>query len=192
MRFLKSGIRDAIITIRTALRSSVSSDIGASIRADVRIDPKDNPGLLLEAMRTFEGSGQISFEGIDRDTWLSDLAEATHMETDALRSASLFGSDDFVVIPLTSENIAAIWKLITWEADDDPESEHLLRPSNFIHVQIATSNRFVFGAYDNFRPDCVAATNEFPLEILDRLVVNGVIRSYKVDTDADRGPISLA
>jgi hypothetical protein len=129
-------------------------------------------------MRSFEGSGQISFEGGLRGTGLSDLAEATHMETDALRRASLTPESDFVVVPLTSENIAAIWKLVV-------EGEHLAYPSHINHVQIAVANRFVFGAYDHFHRDCVVATDRFPLEILDRLVANGVIRSYKVDAEAD-------
>ena len=106
------------------------------------------------------------------------------MGTDALRRASLFGSsDNFVVIPLTKENIIAIRELITWEADDAPESERSLQPSNFCHVQIATENRFVFGAYDNFSSDCVVATDKFPLDVLERLVANGVIRSYEVVID---------
>jgi hypothetical protein len=131
----------------------------------VWIHPKDNPGLLLAAMRAFEGSGQIYFEGIDPPaTDLKDLAGAR-------------GSDDFVVIPLTSENVAAIWKLLTWEAN---------APSNFIHVQIAAGNRFVFGAHDWFHPNCVAVTDEFPLEVLDRLVADGVIRSYKIGTGPER------
>jgi hypothetical protein len=131
----------------------------------IAIEPQDNPGLLLAAMRAFEGSGQIYFEGIDPPaTDLKDLAGAR-------------GSDDFVVIPLTSENVAAIWKLLTWEAN---------APSNFIHVQIAAGNRFVFGAHDWFDPNCVAVTDEFPLEVLDRLVADGVIRSYKIGTGPER------
>ena len=123
------------------------------------IDPRDKPGLLIAAMRAFEGSGQISFEGGLRDTGLNELAGVTHAETEALRRVTSIPELDFVVAPLTSENIAAIWK--------------------------ALENRFVFGAYDNFDRDCVVATDKFPVEILDRLVERGVIRSYNVDAHAE-------
>jgi hypothetical protein len=127
----------------------------------VRIHPKDNPGLLLAAMRTFENSGHISFK-------ISPLQD----------------------LPLTSENIDTTWKRIAWERDDDfgiPENERLMQPSNFVHVEISVDGRCVFGAWDNFHEECVIATDEFPLEVLDRLVADGIIRSYTIDTDPDRG-----
>jgi len=81
----------------------------------------------------------------------------------------------FVVVPLTSENIVAIWKTVT-------DKEHLAYPSNIIHTQIAINGRLVFGAYDNFHRDCVFASDRFPKEKLDQLVQSGVIRSYKLDS----------
>src|SRR5262245_36803787 len=50
----------------------------------IAIEPQDNPGLLLAAMRAFEGSGQISFEGVDPDSALRGLVGATHVQTSAL------------------------------------------------------------------------------------------------------------
>ena len=85
-----------------------------------------------------------------------------------------------MIVPLTSDNIAAIWKVIV-------DKEHLAYPSNLIYVQIAADGRFVFGAYDNFDRDCVVATSRFPKDVLDRLVESGVIRSY--DVDASEEPI---
>jgi hypothetical protein len=171
--------------IRSAWRSIASSR--PSYRPDLWIDPQDNPGLLLAAMRAFEGTGQISFEGIAPNSGLWNIPGASPMETEALRRAIIFGTGGFVVLPLTHETIDAIGKQITWEAEDDPEEGHQVFPSNFFHVQIASDNRYVFGAYDNFCSCCVVATKIFPREVLDRLVANGIIRSYtfyRNDSDA--------
>ncbi len=59
------------------------------------------------------------------------------------------------------------------------EREHLAYPSGIIHVQIAVDGRQVFGAYDHFDRNCVVAYEGFPTALLDRLVANGVIRSYQ-------------
>jgi hypothetical protein len=95
----------------------------------------------------------------------------------ALRRATLSPELDFIILPLTSENIAHIWKLVV-------EKERLAYPSHIIHVQIAVTDRLVFAAYDNFHCDCVFTTDRFPLEALDRLVAKGIIRSYRPDADA--------
>ena len=72
------------------------------------------------------------------------------------------------------ETVPPIWGAIT-------EKEHLAYPSGIIHVQIAVDGREIFGAYDNFHRNCVVAYEGFPTALLDRLVANGVIRSYQTD-----------
>jgi hypothetical protein len=62
-----------------------------------------------------------------------------------------------------------------------------MQPSDFVHVVIHVADHCVFGAWDNFHEECIIATDEFPLEVLDRLVADGVIRSYTIDTDPDHG-----
>src|ERR1700726_1564502 len=99
----------------------------------VRINTRDKPGLLIAAMRTFEGCGHVSFEGRLHDTGLNDLPGASQAETPALRRASLMPTSEFVVVPLTSENIASLWKIVV-------EKEHLANPSGLIHVQIAVDD----------------------------------------------------
>jgi hypothetical protein len=182
-----------IFILLRSSRGTVSSDVCASTTPrTIPIDIQDNPELLLATMRAFESSGQISFEGVKRDSALRNLAGATHVQSGALRRHSLGTSADFVVIPLTSENIDAISKLINWAPDDDwdPDTERdvpngRMSTGSFFHVQVASDNRLAFGAYDNFHRDCVFATEKFPVELLDRLVANGVIRSYAVDADAE-------
>ncbi len=157
--------------------------------------------LLRAAMRELAGDGEISFEGGIRDTGLELLPGACFKKTDALqrriwflrlerhRGASSkktgalqrqvwFPRRDFLVLPLTDDNVAAIWKVIT---------EKDLLADRIIHVQIAVGGGLIFGAYDNFHEDCVVAYQGFPVALLDRLVANDVIRSYQtVSEDAHR------
>ena len=134
-------------------------------KALVRIDPKDNPGLLLAVMKTFQDTGRIYFQYMDDP---------------------LYGFSGAVLTPETIENV---WKRIVWEPEDDctvPKNERPLQ-GNFIHVWITVEDRCIFGAWDNFHEECVIATDEFPLEVLDRLAAEGVIRGYAIDTDPDNG-----
>jgi len=154
-----------ILVMLRDLKKRVSSAVTSSRPPRIQIEPKDNPGLLLAAMRTFEGTGRISF----------------HYADDGLSDCP---------VPLTRENIDRLWKRITWEPEDDfsiPENDRLMRPANFVHVEISVDGHCVFGAWDNFDEECVIATDEFPLEVLDRLVAEGTIRSYTIDTYPYRG-----
>ena len=102
----------------------------------------------------------------------------------------ILAGEDFVVLPLTRENIDAISALLTWEAETewDEAAERVVKngrmvPTGFFHVQIAAGERVVFCAYDNFDPNGTFGTDAIPLELLDRLVADGVIRSYAITED---------
>ena len=138
------------------------------------IDTRDKPGLLIAVMRELAGAAEISFEGGLGKSGLAGIPGASFEETAALRRSDLTAQLDFLVLPLTDETVPAIWAVIT-------EKEHLAYPSGIIHVQIAVDGREVFGAYDHFDRDCVWAYEGFPTALLDRLVANGVIRSYRAD-----------
>ena len=143
------------------------------------INTRDKPGLLIAIMREFVGTGEISFEGFLGDTGLDLLPGAFHSETAALRHSSLSSDKpNFLVVPLTEDNVSSIRKVIT-------EKEHLGSSSNIRHVQLSVGGKFVFGAYDNFHRDCVVATERIPLKLLDKLSANGVIRSYEIAPDEE-------
>jgi len=152
----------------------------------ISIEPHDNPGLLLAAMQAFEGSGQISFEAYDDDLRFRELPGATDTQIGDLRRTVLFPFVNFIVIPLTRENIEIISSRLAWEPDSDWDCEleqdvpnGRMVSTSFIHVHIAGPNGLAFAAYDKFRSDCIVVTDRFPLENLDRLVADGVIRSYE-------------
>ena len=138
------------------------------------IDTRDKPGLLIAVMRELAGAAEISFEGGLGESGLAEIPGASFEETTALRRSVLTPELDFLVLPLTDETVPPIWRAIT-------EKEHLAYPSGIIHVQIAVDGREIFGAYDNFDRNCVVAYEGFPTALLDRLVANGVIRSYQTD-----------
>ncbi len=143
------------------------------------IDTRDKPGLLVAVMREFAGRGRISFEGALGDSGLGEIPGASFEAEPGLNKSDLRGLQDFVVLPLSEETVAAILKIVT-------EKDHLAYPSGIYHVQVAVAGRHVFGAYDNFHRDCVGASEDFPIDLLDKLLANGVIRSYHTADNPDR------
>ena len=143
------------------------------------IDPRDKPGLLIAVMRELAGSAEISFEGWLGELGLESISGAYSQETDALRRQTRKPRLDFLVLPLTKESVDVIWRAIS-------EKDHLTDPNGIIHVQIALDGRLVFIGGDNFHRECVSAWEGFPIELLDRLIENGVIRSYRSVTRAAR------
>ncbi len=141
------------------------------------IDPRDKPGLLIAVMRELAGSAEISFEGWLGELGLESIPGAYSQETDALRRQTRKPRLDFLVLPLTKESVDVIWRVIS-------EKDHLTDPTGIIHVQIALDGRLVFSGCDNFHRECVSAWEGVPIELLDRLIENGVIRSYRRATPA--------
>jgi hypothetical protein len=136
------------------------------------IDPRDKPGLLVAVMRELAGNAEIAFEGGLGELDLENIAGAHFQETDALRRQTLKPQLDFIVLPLTAESVDVIWRIIS-------ENGLLTDPMRIIHAQIALDGRLVFAGCDNFHRECVSAWEGFPIELLDRLIENGVIRSYR-------------
>ena len=135
------------------------------------IDPRDKPGLLLAMMKQFMNSGHISFEGslgaLTFCTWQTSSSE----ETDTLKRNTMSPRLDFVVVPLTEQTVPAIWRELS-------DKDHLVR-EGIIHVQIESQGKLVFGGYDNFHRDCTVVSADVPVELLETLKENGVIRSYR-------------
>jgi hypothetical protein len=94
---------------------------------------------------------------------------ASLSETDVLRRQQTWPSLDFIVVPLTIENIRLL-------------KERLRGPRVFgrngdvNHVQLAQDSNLLFVAGDNFHRECVSAFDLVPKALLDRLVAEGVIR----------------
>ncbi|MCZ7609663.1 MAG: hypothetical protein M5U17_05805 [Ignavibacterium sp.] len=136
------------------------------------INTRDKTGLLLSMMRYFSNIANISFEGSLDKLSLNKISGSKTEETEVLKRATLAPELDFVIVPLTDENIKFIWHEIL-------EKDHLAN-DDIIHVQIEKDGKIVFGAYDNFHKDCVVAYEEVQVSLLDKLVKQGTIRNYTI------------
>jgi len=128
--------------------------------------------LFCTLLREFAGKGEISLEGYIRRGTLSRLPGASTRPTEALRKQVVFAIPwtRFVVIPLSDHNVTVLTRLVT-ACDDWADI--------ILQLQIATAGGLVFGAYDNFHEECVVAYREFPTDLLDRFVADGIIGGYR-------------
>ena len=138
------------------------------------IDVKDKPGLLLAMMKLFKNNSYISFEGDLSRLSFVNIFNSSEEETDVLKRQTIDPILDFVIVPLTEITVEKIWKELI-------QNDHLVH-EGIIHVQIESNGKLVFGGYDNFHRDCTVAYEGVPIELLDGLVENGVIRGYKKGT----------
>lgn len=137
-----------------------------------RLDTRQRPLLLFAMMRALvSDASKISFEGRLSQTDLAKLEGVTDQESDVLKRATLQPQLDFLVLPLTQENIPTITRAIA--------SKIAFGSKGIIHVQIASRGKMAFAAYDNFDQDCTVAFSAVPSTLLDELVKTRVLRSYK-------------
>ena len=135
------------------------------------IDARDKPGLLLAMMRQFQDQSNISFEGSLGQLTCFSWPAASYEENQVLKRQTTSPELDFVVIPLTEQSVKDIWKELC-------EKDHLAH-EGIIHVQIENNGRLVFGGYDNFHRECTVAYPGVPLELLEKLKEQGIIREYE-------------
>jgi hypothetical protein len=138
---------------------------------------RDKPGLLIAMMRHLAGDAHISLEGdLSRCSFPSSLNPSGE-ETPALRRNTAYPKQDFVVLPLTPESIAPIFKQVM--------AAGLKRA--IIHIQIEKAGELQFGSYDNFHHECIVG---FPPgvtpEFLNQLQSSGVVRSWSVPHEGAR------
>jgi hypothetical protein len=132
---------------------------------------RDKPGLLVAMMRALAGGARISLEGeLSRCHGVLSLPGASVEETEVLLRATIYPVQGFVVLPLESETVRPILDQIL------PEGRVV---RDIIHVQIERGGRLEFGAYDNFHRECVVCGAAVSRELLERLRVSGVLRSWK-------------
>lgn len=134
------------------------------------IDPRDKPGLLRAMMRALAGDAHISFEGdLSRCVFPAPL-KSSGDETDVLRRVTFFPKQNFVVLPLEPDFVAAIFDVVL------PERRYL---DDIIHIQIERHGELQFASYDNFHRECVMCYAEVELHLLEQLKASGVIRSWQ-------------
>jgi len=133
---------------------------------------RDKAGLLIAMMKTLAGNAHISFEGdLSRCVFPPEL-DRSESETAILRRQTIAPVQDFVLLRLEPETIQPILGTVL------PESRFM---KHVIHIQIEKDGVLQFAAYDNFHRDCVECGPGVPRELLERLRLSGVLRSYEAD-----------
>jgi hypothetical protein len=135
------------------------------------LDVRNAAGVVWTLCEEFQTDAAVSFEGSLQRFDLLSLPGASPEETPQLRRQTSSARLDFVVVPLTGGNPAALRSRLQVPGA-------LGRNGDVIHVQLASAGRLLFGAYDNFHPDCVTAFDPVTQKLLDRLVETRVLRGY--------------
>ena len=132
------------------------------------LDPRDKPGLLAALMHLFAGTSRIALEGNVSVEDFPTIPGVITGPTDPFR-AEFGGSSRMVVLPLTSQSICEIERL-------------LFAGGRIVHdigaIQIEQSGQIQFMAGDNFHRECVSVGAEVPEALLKSLVERGILRDY--------------
>lgn len=132
---------------------------------------RDCQGTLWAFYRQYEGKALASFEGDLSTLGLNSLPGSTGQETGALKRQTTEPQLDFVVVPITRENVATL-------------KERLSRPGVLgtngmvIHTQIEVAGEPILIACDNFHDECTVASQSVPAAFLEQLKEIGVLRGY--------------
>lgn len=111
----------------------------------------------------------IALEG-DLSNWkLSAVAQIASVPRGALRRQTSDPLLDFAILPLQQESVSVIFRQIAQIGFNEA----------IVHIQIEMDGTLAFGACDNFHPECVFASEIVPAALLDTLVVEGLIDSYR-------------
>ena len=136
-----------------------------------RLKARDKPGLFVAMAKALIGNAHVSFEGDLARCGLVAIPGAMSIETAVLKRNTRSPIQDFVVLPLESGTISAILAAVLPGARIVHDVEH---------VQIERKGQHEFGAFDNFHPKCVGCGSGVPRELLDRLLLSGVLRSWEL------------
>jgi hypothetical protein len=132
---------------------------------------RDCQGTLWAFYRRYEDAALASFEGDLMVLDLERLPGSSRAETPVLRRQTQEPQLDFVVVPLTHENIVSLKERLS-------KPGVLGREGTIVHTQLEVAGEAVLIACDNFHDDCTVASCSVPEEFLRELRSNGVLRGY--------------
>jgi len=135
------------------------------------LEARDKPGLLSAMMNKLAGDAHISFEGNLSSCNFLGVRGTTGEEVHGLKRQTSFPRLDFAVMPLDPDTVKPILQQILTGG----RVVH-----DVVHVQIAKHGQLVFGAYDNFHPDCIFAGPGIAETLLQELVTRGILKSFEV------------
>jgi hypothetical protein len=125
--------------------------------------------FLLAIMKELAGDAHISFEGGAKILRLVGLPGASQIENAILKRNTLWPKQEFVVMPLESSTIPAIFTGIGGTI-----------PRSVLHIQIEKNRRIEFGAYDHFNPGCIVFGSAITKAFIDALISEGILKPIKL------------
>lgn len=120
-------------------------------------------------MRALSGQAYIALEGDLSHCDFTSLPHIAEGTVAGVTRASPCTRLDFVILPLETATIRPILEQVLPKARVVHE---------IIHIQIVKHGRPVFGAYDNFHPECILCAPDVPVSLLEDLYLRGILRAY--------------
>jgi hypothetical protein len=126
---------------------------------------KNKNRFLLTVMNDLAGNAHISFEGDSKVLGLADLQGASQLENVVLKRNTLAPRQEFVIVPLDSSTIPAIFSKIGGTI-----------PKSVLHIQIEKNGRLEFAGYDNFHPESIYFGDAVTDACFDSLISERILK----------------
>jgi hypothetical protein len=136
------------------------------------LDVKRPIELVGALISHFGAGGRMSLEGDLSQLDETVRATGSNKEGLKLRRNTISPRQDFLIVELDDETIPLIRQRVLPSVGLN---------SRVIHLQIENGGKLVFGAYDNFDRECVWVSEVVGVDLLDRLVADGILRSFKTN-----------
>ena len=137
------------------------------------IDIKDKNTAVLRLMQHYASDRSlISIEGYELINSFGKFEGCDIQETETLLRQTTWPKLNFYVLPLTENNVSAIFNEIQ-------SKELLYYEEGIIHIQIAKDNERVFYGCDFLDPDCTVASGQIQKDFLEKLLDEGIISAYE-------------
>ena len=124
-----------------------------------RLETRDRPRVLVAIMRALAAEdSRISFEGTLSRTELAQMAGVKSHEGGALKRATLQPKLDFLVLPLTQQNLSALEKAVVSKIGFGHRGiihYRLRRMERWHSLPMTTSTESVSSPIPLFRPHCL-------------------------------------
>jgi hypothetical protein len=130
---------------------------------------RDCLATLWTICREFAGIGHASFEGDLAKFELEKLPGSSIHETSVLKRQTEWPKLDFVVVPITLANLAALQSRIA-------EEDLLGWEGAITHVQVEGGGQLALAACDNFHEHATVAFAPVPDRLLSQLQEDGSLR----------------
>lgn len=144
---------------------------GVKIENRRRIAVRDCQAFLWQMYKHYDGEAHASFEGKISALGLDEVPGATSCEIPGLKPID--GPPfDFWVVPINAVTIAILKKKLS-------APSVLGSKGSVNHTHLAVGAQPVFQAFDNFHGECSVMARTFPLDLLEAMLSNGILRSFQ-------------